>query len=148
VIADLTASATKPQEGGALHSVDAEPSDGSMWEQSTQGWIRTVDGRAQWRTIVTTADAIARYSIGTHLGIATGEAGVAVHGDDTRHLGGTLQRARKIALDGMIHEAVARGAHAVVGVSIAYTSFGETLLVTATGTAVTLTLPTSSQDNN
>ena len=37
--------------------------------------------------------------------------------------------------------AVERGAHAVIGISIAYTPFAGTLLVTATGTAVTLTLP-------
>ncbi len=141
VIADLTAPAVSPQKDGTLHSAETEPGAGSLWDESTQGWIRTSDGGAKWRTILTTADVVARYTVGTHLGLATGEAAVTVHGDDTRYLGGTLLRARRTAVDGMARQAVERGAHAVIGISIAYTPFAGTLLVTATGTAVTLTLP-------
>jgi uncharacterized protein YbjQ (UPF0145 family) len=38
----------------------------------------------------------------------------------------------------MVREAVARGAHAVIGVNLDYTPLGDYLIVTATGTAVTL----------
>ncbi len=145
VIADLTAPAVTPHTAGTLHSADNEPAAGSLWDESTQGWVRTKEGSAQWRTILTTTDVVARYTVGTHLGLATGEAAVTVHGDDTRSLGGTLLRARRIAVDGMTRRAVDRGAHAVIGVSIAYTPFAGNLLVTATGTAVTLMLPTGPQ---
>ena len=37
-----------------------------------------------------------------------------------------------------VREAVARGAHAVIGVNLDYTPLGDCLIVTATGTAVTL----------
>lgn len=145
VIADLTAPAVSPPTDRTLHSADNEPAAGSLWDESTQGWVRTKDGSARWRTILTTADVVARYTVGTHLGLTTGEAAVTVHGDDTRYLGGTLLRARRIAVDGMSRQAVGRGAHAVIGISIAYTPFAGNLLVTATGTAVTLMLPTDPQ---
>ena len=147
VIADLTAPAVSPQTDQTLHPAETEPAAGSLWDESTQGWVRTKEGTAQWRTILTTADVVARYTVGTHLGLATGEAAVTVHGDDTRYLGDTLLRARRIAVDGMTRRAVARGAHAVIGISIAYTPFAGTLLVTATGTAVTLTLPADPRYN-
>ena len=60
VIADLTASVLSPQADQPLRSVESGRSEGSLWEESTQGWVRTNDGGAQWRTILTTADAVAR----------------------------------------------------------------------------------------
>lgn len=142
VIADLTPPLGTPGHDDPLRSVAPEPIDGSQWSESVQGWVRTPDGRAEWRTILTTADAVDRYATATQLGLVTGEAAVSTHGDDTRHLGGTLARARETAIDGMARQALARGAHAVVAISIAYAPFAATLLVTATGTAVTLASPT------
>lgn len=139
VIADLTPPVGPAGGDDPLHSVVAEPLDGSLWTESAQGWVRTADGRAEWRTILTTADTVPHHPTATHLGVVVGEAAVAAHGNDTRHLGGTLARARQTAIDGMTRHAVVRGAHAVVAVAIAYTAFAGTLLITATGTAITLT---------
>lgn len=52
-----------------------------------------------------------------------------------------LKRARDIALDEMADEARARGANAVIGVDLDYETVGKEgsmLMVTASGTAVTL----------
>ncbi|RXF73387.1 heavy metal-binding domain-containing protein [Hansschlegelia zhihuaiae] len=52
-----------------------------------------------------------------------------------------LKRARDIALDDMADEAKARGANAVIGVDLDYETVGKEgsmLMVTASGTAVTL----------
>lgn len=52
-----------------------------------------------------------------------------------------LKRARDIALDDMVDEAKARGANAVIGVDLDYETVGKEgsmLMVTASGTAVTL----------
>ena len=49
-----------------------------------------------------------------------------------------LARDRALAQEAMVREAVARGAHAVIGVNLDYTFLGECLILTVTGTAVTL----------
>ncbi|PZQ13155.1 MAG: hypothetical protein DI565_15595 [Ancylobacter novellus] len=52
-----------------------------------------------------------------------------------------LKRARDIALDEMVDEARVRGANAVIGVDLDYETVGKEgsmLMVTASGTAVTL----------
>jgi uncharacterized protein YbjQ (UPF0145 family) len=52
-----------------------------------------------------------------------------------------LKRARDIAIDEMVDEARARGANAVIGVDLDYETVGKEgsmLMVTASGTAVTL----------
>jgi uncharacterized protein YbjQ (UPF0145 family) len=52
-----------------------------------------------------------------------------------------LKRARDIALDDMADEARARGANAIIGVDLDYETVGKEgsmLMVTASGTAVTL----------
>ncbi|MDP8958180.1 MAG: YbjQ family protein [Actinomycetota bacterium] len=49
-----------------------------------------------------------------------------------------IAQGRSAAIRAMVEDAVARGAHAVVAVKVDYESVAGTLLVTATGTAVTL----------
>ena len=80
--------------------------------------------------------------------MVTGESACALDADQMGTLlespGGAESLRRELALDRgaaqetMVREAVARGAHAVIGVNLDYTPVGDCLIVTATGTAVTL----------
>ena len=62
----------------------------------------------------TTAE-LANWDVRTYLGIVTAEVAVEAHGGDFKQLGATLTRAREIGTEGLIEEAITRGAHAVVG---------------------------------
>ena len=116
-----------------------------------QGWVRDETGTKIWRPIVTTTTAVPNWEIDTNLGMVTGESACAI---DEERLGLLLESApggaslrRELAEDrqaaeaAMVGDAVARGAHAVIGVKLDYTPVGDCLIVTATGTAVTLRTP-------
>ena len=124
------------------------PQWGDLWRESVQGWVRGADGTKVWRPIVTTTTAVPNWDIDSSLGMVTGESACAL---DAARLGAMLEtdsgseslqrelaRDRRMAQEAMVSEAVARGAHAVIGVNLDYTPLGEYLIVTATGTAVTL----------
>ena len=111
---------------------------GAAWHAAAQGWVRTADGGAAWRPVVATTDDLPKWDIGTYLGVVTAEVAVEAHGGDFRQLGATLARGRQVGMDGLVEEAIERGAHAVIGVDMTYTPIGERLLITITGTAVTL----------
>lgn len=124
------------------------PEWGDLWRESIQGWVREADGTKVWRPIVTTTTSVPNWDIDSNLGMVTGESACAIDGS---RLGALLETAagadtlareladdRRMAEDAMVREAVARGAHAVIGVNLDYTPLGECLIVTATGTAVTL----------
>ena len=127
------------------------PEWGEHWRDSVQGWVRIDDGAKVWRPIVTTTTTVPNWEIDTSLGIVTGESACAVeseglgtlvdsvHGNDA--IRKILERDRGIAQEAMVREAVARGAHAVIGVNLDYTFLGECLILTVTGTAVTLRNP-------
>ena len=121
---------------------------GQLWRQSVQGWVRGPAGETEWRPIVTTTTDVAGWEVDVNLGMVTGESACAVESEGLgelvksergqealRHV---LAKDRRLAEEGMVGEAVARGAHAVIGVKLDYTFLGECLIVTATGTAVTL----------
>lgn len=91
-----------------------------------------------WRPVVATTEDLAVWDVRTYLGIVTAEVAVEAHGGDFKQLGTTLTRAREMGVEGLVEEAISRGAHAVVGVDMAYTAIGGRLLITVTGTAVTL----------
>lgn len=126
----------------------AGPHWGDLWRNSVQGWVSQADGTRIWRPIVTTTTSVPNWEIDTNLGMVTGESACAVEaqglglmvesqeGNDT--LRRILERDRETAQEAMVGEAVARGAHAVIGVNLDYTFLGECLIVTSTGTAVTL----------
>ncbi|MCP4248164.1 MAG: YbjQ family protein [bacterium] len=124
------------------------PEWGDLWRESVQGWVRQGDGTKVWRPIVTTTTSVPNWDIDTNLGMVTGESACALDATQVGTLLGsqagadTLRRElaadRRIAQEAMVQEAVARGAHAVIGVNLGYTPLGECLIVTATGTAVTL----------
>jgi uncharacterized protein YbjQ (UPF0145 family) len=49
-----------------------------------------------------------------------------------------LEEARRVAMTSLVENAVTRGAHAVVACDLTYTPIDHRMLVTVTGTAVTL----------
>jgi len=124
------------------------PEWGDLWRESVQGWVRQTDGTKVWRPIVTTTTSVPNWEIDTNLGMVTGESACDL---DAGRLGALLESEsgseslrrelandRGMAQEAMVREAVARGAHAVIGVNLDYTPLGDCLIVTATGTAVTL----------
>ncbi len=113
------------------------PVDGpapETWETAAQGWVRTDDGGLEWRSIVTTVDRLDRWQVDTYLGLASGQANTGAAGPDSaRRASG-----RREAVEHMIDDAVARGAHGVIGVRFSLAEGPTGLIVTAVGTAVTL----------
>jgi uncharacterized protein YbjQ (UPF0145 family) len=111
---------------------------GSSWQDSAQGWVATPTGGMVWRPVVTTTPELANWDIDTYLGVVTAEVAMEAEHADHRELGDVLARGRGVGVAGLVDEAIERGAHAVVGVTLQYTSLGRRLLLTMTGTAVTL----------
>lgn len=154
-VADLAAEAAvepTPPDWIMVEAPDDEPAQpapqwGDLWRASVQGWVRGEEGTKFWRPIVTTTTSVPNWDIDTNLGMVTGESACAL---DAKRLGRlidsggveTLRRElagdREVAESAMVDEAVARGAHAVIGVKLDYTPLQDCLIVTATGTAVTL----------
>jgi uncharacterized protein YbjQ (UPF0145 family) len=141
-----------PEDQGAAQPAEpAAPEWGDLWRDSVQGWVRSKDGTKVWRPIVTTTTSVPNWDIDTNLGMVTGESACAIDADRMRTLlespGGARSLRRELAHDretaqeAMVREAVARGAHAVIGVNLDFTPVGDCLIVTATGTAVTLRTP-------
>lgn len=124
--------------GDATNNYGLGTTWGSNWSDSAQGWVPDEYGSAMWRPVVATTEDLAVWDIRTYLGIVTAEVAVEARGGDFKQLGATMSRAREMGVEGLVEEAIARGAHAVVGVDMAYTSIGGRLLITVTGTAVTL----------
>lgn len=101
--------------------------------------------------IVTTTPSVEGYQISSYKGIVVGEAILGaniirdVFAGITDIIGGRsgayeqeLQKARDTALAEMEELAVARGANAVVGVDLDYEVINNMLMVSASGTAVSL----------
>lgn len=111
---------------------------GSEWNASAQGWVDRCPSGSTWRPVVTTTDDVPQWGIDTYLGVIAGESAVESHLTDSTLLGAALAEGREISLHGLIEAAVARGAHAVIGVNLGYTQVGGRLIITSSGTAVTL----------
>ena len=101
--------------------------------------------------IVTTTPSVEGYQIASYKGIVVGEAILGaniirdVFAGITDIIGGRsgayeqeLQKARDTALQEMEDLAIARGANAVVGVDLDYEVINNMLMVSASGTAVSL----------
>jgi len=101
--------------------------------------------------IVTTTPSVEGHQISAYRGIVVGEAILGaniirdVFAGITDILGGRsgayeqeLQKARDMALAEMEEAAVAKGANAVVGVDLDYEVINNMLMVSASGTAVSL----------
>ncbi len=111
---------------------------GSEWERSAQGWVGKDSANPVWRPVVTTTEELPDWEVDTYLGVVTAEVAVEARSSDLLQLGETLARGRDMALEGLVEEAVSRGSHAVLAVKLGYTTMGDRLLITVTGTAVTL----------
>lgn len=107
---------------------------GARWDESAQGWIGP---EGTWRPIITTTSDFDDWSIETYLGLVSGEASARIDVVESA-LGGVLEEARQVATASLIDNAITRGAHAVVGCELHYTPLDHRMLVTVTGTAVTL----------
>jgi uncharacterized protein YbjQ (UPF0145 family) len=111
---------------------------GAGWSESAQGWIGTETEKPVWRPVVTTTPELPEWQTETYLGIVTAEVAIEAHSGDTQELGDALAAGRDLAMTGLVDDSLERGAHAVVGVSIDYTPFGNRIIITVSGTAVTL----------
>jgi hypothetical protein len=124
----------EPQEDQTDAGVPADLPSGSAWAtrwaESAQGWVTDTNGATTWRPIVSTLHSVSRWNIDTHLGVVSGDSPL------TGHEG--LAEARESALEALVQESLTRGAHAVVGVEILVHQIGDNVVLTATGTAVTL----------
>lgn len=106
------------------------------WETAAQGWVQTEDVGLEWRPVVTTADRLEHWAIGTYLGIVSGVGNTGT----TRPDSGRVEWAKREAVGQMVDDATGRGAHGVVGVGVSLVAGPTGLTVTAIGTAVTLDL--------
>ena len=110
---------------------------GATWRWTAQGWVDRDSDHPTWRPVVTTTDVVSNWEPDTYLGVVSGEAAVRAV-QDTATLGAALSAGREAAVRGMVDAGVARGAHAVIGADLTYTELGDHIIVTSTGTAVTL----------
>ncbi len=138
LVVDLRTKALPATTGDAADNYGLGKTWGSNWQGSAQGWVPDEYGSAMWRPVVATTEDLTVWDIRTYLGIVTAEVAVEARGGDFKQLGATMTRAREMGVEGLVEEAIARGAHAVVGVDMSYTSIGGRLLIKVTGTAVTL----------
>ena len=104
------------------------------WDNSAQGWVQTPSGDLEWRPIIASTATLDRWAIATYLGIVSSEVVADAPGPGSD----LLALARNEALRRLAAIAVARGAHAVVGVVQDLVVIERGYLVTITGTAVTL----------
>lgn len=111
---------------------------GSQWSTAAQGWVTSPSGEQVWRPVISTTETLSQWDTDTYLGVVTAEVAIDASPAGYTNLGETLARARQIGIDGLTEEAIDRGAHAVIGVAMTYTPLGDRLLITMTGTAVTL----------
>lgn len=122
------------EESAFALSTEGDVAWGARWDESAQGWIETEDGKTAWRPIITTGATVAGWKIETYLGVVTGDA--VISGDVEA---ADLVAARDDAVAAATKSAMERGAHSIVGVQFTVVSVGDTAIVTACGTAVTLT---------
>jgi uncharacterized protein YbjQ (UPF0145 family) len=121
--------------GGAPSLNLAPEADQMATPTGSQGWAVAEDGISVWRTVVTTTEQVAGFGVAAYLGPVWGEAVTASAGDGLEL---RLGQARQRATDLMVEQACGRGAHAVVGVRFQVTAVGLSAVVSATGTAITL----------
>ena len=107
---------------------------GSRWKEAAQGWVEDDSGASTWRPIITTSPTLSEWDVDTYLGVVIGDTAT----DSDSITPADVAAAREESTRHMVDEALARGAHAVVGVTHTVQPIGQTILVTVTGTAVTL----------
>jgi uncharacterized protein YbjQ (UPF0145 family) len=119
--------------------VDSPVAWGTRNRDAHQGWIEDDEGRSTWRPIVTSGQSVAGWDIDIYLGMVSGD--LAVDPPALEDLAAEVAEAREAAGRRMLDEALARGAHAVVGVTFSIQEVAGAVLVAASGVAVTLRTP-------
>lgn len=105
---------------------------GTRSDEAYEGWVQDDEGVETWRMIVTNLPTVSGYDIDEFLGLAVADSMVASHDVETVAIG------RRAAFDALTEDGVLRGAHAIVAVAHAIQPVGDQILVTVSGTAVTL----------
>ena len=127
---ELVASEPDPESAAG----DTAPIEwGSRWQESAQGWVEDDQGRSTWRPIITTSPLLSEWQIDTYLGVVAADMILGSGPIQTEMASG-----RTAAMRALVDEAMARGAHAIVGVTTTMAPIGANTVLTATGTAVTL----------
>ena len=119
--------------------IDSPVAWGTRYRDAHQGWIEDDEGRSTWRPIVTSGQSVAGWDIDIYLGMVSGD--VALDPPALDNLAAVVAEARETAGRRMLDEALARGAHAVVGVTFSIQEVAGAVLVAASGVAVTLRTP-------
>ncbi len=105
---------------------------GTRSDEAYEGWVQDDEGVETWRMIVTNLPTVSGYDIDEFLGLAVADSMVASHDVEAVAIG------RRAAIDALTEDGVLRGAHAIVAVAHAIQPVGDQILVTVSGTAVTL----------
>ena len=129
---------TEPAEQPAV-VIDSTVAWGTGYRQAHEGWVEDDEGRSNWRPIVTSGESVAGWDIDIYLGLVSGD--VTIDPGSAQTVAREVGTARESAVRRMLDEALARGAHAVVGVTFSIQDIAGTVLVTASGVAVTLRTP-------
>ena len=112
---------------------------GTQYRQAHQGWVEDDAGRSTWRPIVTSGQSVAGWDIDIYLGLVSGD--VAIDPMPKEEIAAEVAAAREGAVRQMLDEGLARGAHAIVGVTFTVEEVGGVVLVGSSGVAVTLRTP-------
>ena len=105
---------------------------GTRSDDAYEGWVQDDEGVETWRMIITNLPTVAGYEIDEFLGLAVADSLVGSH--DVHAVAG----GRRAAIDALTEDGVLRGAHAIVAVAHAVQPIDHQMLVTVSGTAVTL----------
>ncbi len=105
---------------------------GTRSDDAYEGWVQDDSGVETWRMIITNLPTVAGYDIDEFLGLAVADSLIVSHDVEA------VASGRRAAIDALTEDGVLRGAHAIVAVTHAVQAMGNQMLVTVSGTAVTL----------
>jgi uncharacterized protein YbjQ (UPF0145 family) len=133
----LDHTSAEAQEAAAV--IDSPVEWGTRYREAHQGWVEDDEGRSTWRPIVTSGESVAGWDIDIYLGLVSGD--ISIDPVSTDAVASEVAAAREGAVRRMLDEGLARGAHAIVGVTFSIQDVGGIVLVGASGVAVTLRTP-------
>ncbi len=119
--------------------VDSPVEWGVRYREAHQGWVEDDEGRSTWRPIVTSGESVAGWDIDIYLGLVSGD--ISIDRPSPGAVASEVAAAREGAVRRMLDEGLARGAHAIVGVTFTLEDVAGVVLVGASGVAVTLRTP-------
>ena len=119
--------------------IDSPVEWGVRYREAHQGWVEDEEGRSTWRPIVTSGESVAGWDIDIYLGLVSGD--ISIDPAATEAVASEVSIAREGAARRMLDEGLARGAHAIVGVTFSIEDVAGVVLVGASGVAVTLRTP-------